>query len=414
MKIIQAFVVFFAVIGCLALALGGYYLYSSSQGGGENFLTKLRQSRAAETTATAAQPAGPAAKSEYASVISDYQPTPTPAPPAAAAPAGVAAAAPGAVAPGVAPVAAAQATPSPIKTPKPDEGKIRSWPSGKKWVALTYDDGPHPEWTPKMIELLKSKNVKATFFLLGSMIERHPEVGKSLVDNGFEIGNHTYSHTDLNSSKMTPEKIRDDELGRTNKLIAENIIQQPITIFRPPFGNTPKKLETICQEMGIHIVCWNIDTDDWRKETTADKMAENVMKNLSDGAIILMHDKHEKTYDCTAKIIDQIRAKGYEFVTVSELLGLKPLGPGPASSAPQPAGVTIAPAAAAPVAAQPVAAAPAAPAQPVAQQGALPTPAPAAPATAGQAALPAPAAAGTPIPVAPVDSSKLTQPPPQR
>ncbi len=405
MKIIQALVVLFAIVGCLALALGGFFVYTMSQSGGENFLTRLTKGKAVETTATAAAPAAaatpvPVANTEYASVIQQYQ-TPTPAPQVAAAP-------------GAAPVAAVPASmtpvPKPVKTPGPEEGKIRSWPSGKKWVALTYDDGPHPEWTPKMIELLKSKNVKATFYMLGQQIERFPDIAKDVATAGFEIANHTMSHPNFNKSSMTPEKIR-EELQGTNDLIAEHATRIPVVSMRPPFGYAPKKLEDICKEMGMAIVAWNIDTDDWRSSTNADKMAENIMKNLGDGAIILMHDRHEKTYDATAAVIDKIRAEGYEFVTISELLGLKQPGATPAAPA------TAAPAAAAPVAAQPgAAAAPVAAVAPGAPASATPAAAlaPAAPPADG-GVLPVPGAAQTPAATGPqVDSSKITQPPPAR
>src|SRR5690606_37990224 len=189
----------------LALALGGFYFYTSSQGGGENFFTKLRGLKEAQTTATVATPAATLApSSDYASVIQDYQPTPVPTPVGAVP--GAVVAAPGQ--PGAVVSVAAVATPAPVKTPSPSEGKIRNWPTGRKMVALTYDDGPHPEWTPKMIELLRSKNVKATFFLLGQNIERHPDIAKAVADNGFEIGNHTYSHPNFNTRAMTIDKIK--------------------------------------------------------------------------------------------------------------------------------------------------------------------------------------------------------------
>ncbi len=387
MKIIQGLIVLFAIVGCLALALGGFFVYNMSQSDGDNFLTRLRTARATQTTATQTTASAPVAakNSEFAAIINKYQPTPTPAPV-------VAAQQPGA-APGAAPVqvAGVAATPAvkPVKTPKPDEGKIRSGPTGKKWVALTYDDGPHQEWTPKMLELLKSKNVKATFFFLGQEIVRFPEIAKSVADNGFEVGNHTMNHVDFNKAIMTAEKIK-DVLSGTNQLIAENATKEPVRVMRPPYGNSPKKLEDVLVELKLQNVCWNIDTGDWEKNITAEKMIDNIMKNLTDGSIILMHDRHEKTYDTTVAVIDKIREEGYEFVTMSEMLGLVPYSGSPGPTPPQVA-------APAPVAAPPA---------PVA----------AAPAALDNAALPVPAAArATQQPaVANIDSSKITVPPPQR
>lgn len=405
MKIIQALIVLFAVIGCLALALGGFFIYNMSQNGGDNFLSRLKKSKSAQTADTGTSAPVAAKDSQYAAIIQQYRPTPTPTPvPQVAAPGAPVATAPGAPVR----VAAAVATPTvkPIKTPKPDEGKIRSWPSGKKWVALTYDDGPHREWTPKMIELLKSKNVKATFFLLGQEIERYPDIAKSIADNGFEIGNHTMNHPDFNKSSMTPDKIR-EQLQGTNDLIAEYVTRKPIRVMRPPFGNTPKKLVEICTDMGLQIVCWNIDTNDWESKTEAKDMVENIMKNLSDGSIILMHDKHQKTYDTTAEVIDKIRAEGYEFVTMSELLGLEPLNTAPVAAA-TPAVASAPTGLPAPVAAPMVPAA--------ATEASLP-PVAAGAGGSGASALPVPSSAtGTPgKPTSEVlDASKITEPPPQR
>lgn len=414
MKIIQAIVVFFAILGCLALALGGYFIYNmSTSGDGENLLTQIQALRAenpaeVETTAPVTVQARP--DSEYASIIRQYQPTPTPTPtptPAAAAPA--TAAQPGA--PVQQQVAAAPvqaiATQPPITTPKPDEGKIRNWPSGRKWVALTFDDGPHREWTPKMIELLKSKNVKATFYLLGQEVKRFPDIARSVAENGFEIGNHTVNHPNFNQSRYTPDLIR-KELQEGNDLIAQYAGVTTVRTMRPPYGNTPKKLETVCQEMGLAIIAWDVDTNDWSSKVTAKDMVDEVMKNAKDGSIILMHDRHQKTYDTTAEVIDKLREQGYEFVTMSELLGLVPYTPNTAQA--------VAPAAAqaAPVATQQGTVVPAAgqgglPAPAAAQGGTVAPPVAAASPAAADMGLPMPGIVGTP-PIE-VDESRLTLPP---
>lgn len=409
MKIIQAIIVIFAIVGCLALALGGYFIYNMSTSGGDNLLTKIQDMRSEnpaeeETTATVA--ATPAPSSQYASIIQQYQPTPTPTPvsqpgtaPVAGAPGNVAA-----VQPAAAPAAR---TPRPINTPGPDEGKIRNWPSGRKWVALTYDDGPHPEWTPKMIELLRSKNVKATFYLLGQEIKRFPDIAREIHENGFELGNHTMNHPNFNQSKWNSENIT-EQLQDTNDLIAEYAGVNKVLTMRPPYGNTPKKLEAVCKDLGLAIIAWDVDTNDWESGVTADDMVENIMKNLKDGSIILMHDKHKKTYDTTEAVIDKIRAEGYEFVTVSELLGLTPhTAPGPNPPAPT-ATPYVAPAAIAPPAGVAPGAAPAAPA------GQSPAAATLPPATTDANSLPAPSAATQAPSASALDESKITTLPPQR
>ena len=166
-------------------------------------------------------------------------------------------------------------------------------------------------------------------------------------------------------------------------------------------------METILEDLGLHNICWNIDTDDWRSKTEAKDMVNNIMKNLSNGSIILMHDRHEKTYDTTAEVIDKIRAEGYEFVTVGELIGL-------AAHTQSAAPPLSAPVAAAP--ANTTLPAPAAPAivAPAGQGAALP---PVSSNASGGASLPAPSAAQA-TPVQPtgevLDSSKSTKLPPQK
>lgn len=209
---------------------------------------------------------------------------------------------------------------SPVRTPPPTLKVIREWPSGKKRIALTFDDGPHPEFTPRFLALLAEKKVKATFFLLGPNVEKNPEIVKEIVAGGHEVANHSWSHPILN--KLKPEKIR-EELEKTSQAIAD-ASGAKVRLMRPPYGSVNKKVEEICDSLGVRIICWNIDTDDWRKTTTKEKMVETIKKNIRDGSIILMHDRFEKSYETTAEIIDTLRAQGYEFVTVGELLGFGP------------------------------------------------------------------------------------------
>lgn len=209
---------------------------------------------------------------------------------------------------------------APVRTPPPTLKVIREWPTGKKRVALTFDDGPHPEMTRRFLALLAEKNVKATFFLLGPNVEKNPDIVKEIVESGHEVGNHSWNHPVLN--KLTPEKIR-EQLEKTSQAITDASGAQ-VRLVRPPYGSVNKKVEDICDSLGAKIICWSIDTDDWRKTTTKEKMVETVKKNIRDGAIILMHDRFEKSYETTAEVIDALRAEGYEFVTVGELLGYGP------------------------------------------------------------------------------------------
>jgi peptidoglycan/xylan/chitin deacetylase (PgdA/CDA1 family) len=390
-KVLQVIVVLFAIVGCLALALGGFYIYTVSRTGGFKFSNPLK-TEVAQTTAplTSKNP-------EYAALLKDYQPTPAPVVANAAAP----------VAPGQPAVAAAAvATPAqrPIQTPGPDDLLIREWPTGRKWVCLTFDDGPHPTYTPKFIDFLKSKNVKATFFLIGPEVKKSPDLARELHENGFELGNHTMTHPNFKLAKFTPDKIF-EELNDTSEIIKQYSGQKEVTLMRPPYGYAPKKVRDQTDKLGLKIITWSIDTDDWSNKTTADEMTSNIMKNLKDGSIILMHDRFEKSLETTERVVDLIRAEGYTFVTVSELLGLSPWKPGPADIAA--AKAAGAPAVPATVGAPAAPAAPSSTAPPV--PGAVAPAAPAAaPAQTSQATLPAPgipAATSTPAHVAP---SKMT------
>jgi peptidoglycan/xylan/chitin deacetylase (PgdA/CDA1 family) len=294
---------------------------------------------------------------------------------------------------------------APVRTPPPTVKLIREWPTGKKRVALTFDDGPHPGYTPKFLALLAEKNVKATFFLLGPNVQKQPDVVRDMAVAGHEVANHSWSHPIL--SKLPPEKIR-NEIERTSQEIAQASGAQ-VRFLRPPYGSANKKVQDMCDSLGLRIVCWSIDTDDWRKTTTKEKMIETIKKNVHDGSIILMHDRSDKTYETTAEIIDALRGQGYEFVTVAELLGFPP----------QPRQVAEAPAAPpaaapGPSAVAPVAAAPASPSPTASQQAAARVaPSPArieVPAIASSSPAPSAGAAGQDV-LPPVSPEKITRPP---
>ncbi len=282
-----------------------------------------------------------------------------------------------------------------VQTPGPNHKMIREWSTGRKLVALTYDDGPNPKFTPQLIELLKSKNVRATFFLIGPNVEKNPELARQLAESGFELGNHSWTHPVLN--KLDPAKAR-EELAKTNDAI-KAAAGVDAAMMRPPFGMANAKVQQVCEELGLKIICWNIDTNDWREGSTSKQMEDLILKNLRDGTIILMHDRYPKSIDATAAIIDQVRAKGFEFVTVSELLGLRALG-----DVAKPAAVAEVAAASAPEPAPPAAGAPSAPAKASGATNPLP-----APRTAESAAPAAAAGAAPSQPLPEVATDKVTR-----
>lgn len=197
-----------------------------------------------------------------------------------------------------------------------DPQTISSWPTGRKLVALTYDDGPHPTITPKLIALLKSKNTPATFFLLGQSVKAYPAIARQLAENGFEVGNHSFSHPQL--TKLSDDAIR-RELTQCAELITSASGGAPIRVMRPTYGAHNDRVRRIAAEMGYKIILWDVDTNDWRKRTT-EQMVATILSSATDGSIILMHDRYATTLETTAAVIDELRARGFTFVTVSEML----------------------------------------------------------------------------------------------
>lgn len=182
----------------------------------------------------------------------------------------------------------------------------------KKKVALTFDDGPHPVYTLEMLDLLKEKNIKATFFLLGEQVEKYPDIVKRMNDEGHLIGNHSYKHEQL--SKLSSIQAC-SQVNRTNELIYAITGKNP-EYLRPPFGDWKDRLDC---EVNMIEVLWDVDTLDWSSQNK-DKVVSKVMKNVEEGDIILMHDSYESTVKATAEIIDRLQKDGYEFVTVDELI----------------------------------------------------------------------------------------------
>lgn len=181
----------------------------------------------------------------------------------------------------------------------------------KKKVALTFDDGPHPEYTPQMLEVLKEQNVKATFFLLGEEVEKYPEIVKKIHEEGHLIGNHSYKHEQL--SKLTMEKAC-AQVNRTNELVYDITGEYP-SYLRPPFGDWHEKLD--CEANMVEVL-WDVDTLDWSVQNH-NRIVNKVLKNVQENDIILMHDGYETSVTAAKEIIDTLQKQGYEFVTVDEI-----------------------------------------------------------------------------------------------
>lgn len=180
-----------------------------------------------------------------------------------------------------------------------------------KRVALTFDDGPHPEVTPRILNILDTYHAKATFFMLGTRVQYYPEIVQNIVAHGHEIGNHTWDHPILTTLKS--EQIL-NEYNKTSQEIFHATGQYP-TVFRPPYGATNDFVE---QQLPIDSTLWTIDSLDW-KHRNAQQLVQIATNSMHNNAIILMHDIHSSTADALIPLLDYLQKQGYEFVTVSEL-----------------------------------------------------------------------------------------------
>ena len=182
----------------------------------------------------------------------------------------------------------------------------------EKKIAITFDDGPHPVYTEKLLKGLKKRNVRATFFVLGEKAKANPEIIEQMKEDGHIIGNHTYTHIQLRSGNR--EKFR-DELVLTNKVIS-GITGEEVQYVRPPYGTWDKKLE---EELNMFPVLWNVDPNDWCTGN-ADKVTKRIVNKAKENGIILLHDCYQSSVDAALASIDILTEEGYEFVTVEEIL----------------------------------------------------------------------------------------------
>jgi peptidoglycan/xylan/chitin deacetylase (PgdA/CDA1 family) len=199
------------------------------------------------------------------------------------------------------------------------------------YIALTFDDGPHATLTPRLLDLLASRHIKATFFVLGECVEQNPQVLQRAAREGHEIANHSWSHPQLN--RMSDEGVR-SQLKRTDDLIKSSIGIRP-TLFRPPYGAlTSRQKKWIPEEFGYKIILWDVDPLDWKEPGPA-TVTNRILKNSRPGSIVLSHDIHRGTIEAMPATIDQLLAKNYKFVTVSELISLAiPVPPKPPRKTP--------------------------------------------------------------------------------
>jgi peptidoglycan/xylan/chitin deacetylase (PgdA/CDA1 family) len=190
--------------------------------------------------------------------------------------------------------------------------------AGSHWlpeVALTFDDGPHPKTVARLVQELKDLNVKATFFEVGKMVEKHPELVKLEADAGNEIANHTFSHVNL--SKIPEEEAAVEY--RACNLLLEGIVKHPIRFCRPPGGRSDPDVFRAAAVEGLSTVLWTDDPLDY-SNPGEQEIFDRTMKCLGNGGIILLHEGVDQTMDILPKLVAEIRSQGYRIVTVGQLV----------------------------------------------------------------------------------------------
>jgi peptidoglycan/xylan/chitin deacetylase (PgdA/CDA1 family) len=194
--------------------------------------------------------------------------------------------------------------------------KVPADADGTRYMALTFDDGPHQVLTPRLLDILKEKNAKATFYVMGVKVGIHPDIVTRAAQEGHEIGNHVYDHPVL--TKIKPQEL-DHQISSTNAAIRAATGSNPKTL-RPPYGNSNKKVNAeISGKHQMDAVFWSFDTIDW-KFPSKEEILQRSLKHIDNGAIVLAHDVHTNTIEAIPHLIDALQKAGFKLLTVSELL----------------------------------------------------------------------------------------------
>lgn len=194
--------------------------------------------------------------------------------------------------------------------------------TSEPYIAMTYDDGPHPKNTPRLLDILRQRNIKATFYVIGENVDRYPQITRRIVAEGHEIGNHTYTHRNL--KQASDSQVR-SEMVKARSAIARATGVQPRTM-RPPYGALyQRQREMIKSEFGYPTIMWAVDPQDWQRPGVS-VVKNRILSKTTNGAIVLAHDLHAPTVDAMPGTLDGLLAKGFKFVTVSQLLAQKGSG----------------------------------------------------------------------------------------
>lgn len=199
-------------------------------------------------------------------------------------------------------------------------------------LAMTFDDGPHPSLTPKLLDILKERNIKCTFFVIGKNAKMYPKIIQRMIAEGHEVANHTWTHCSLTS--RSDAQIR-SELQQSEDALVAAANYRP-HLIRPPYGAINTRIKQFMfSEFGYSTIMWSVDPQDWRRPGVS-VVTNRLVNGARPGSIMLAHDIHPPTIQAMPSMFDQLLAKGYQFVTVSQLMNME--------KANMPVGVVIRPA----------------------------------------------------------------------
>jgi peptidoglycan/xylan/chitin deacetylase (PgdA/CDA1 family) len=210
----------------------------------------------------------------------------------------------------------AQAVPPEPALPRPPGETVpflRQVPTGERVVALTFDDGPQPGITERLLETLRARDIRATFFLIGERVAAAPDLTRRVLAESHELGHHTYTHPKLTE---LPDARVDEELDRTSSIFLE-VLGARAVWFRPPYGALRQDQARRVRAREMHVAMWSVDAEDWRPQP-GPEVTQRIVEHVHPGAILLCHD----TMACAESLnvtLDRLHEAGYRFVTLSEL-----------------------------------------------------------------------------------------------
>lgn len=200
-----------------------------------------------------------------------------------------------------------------------------TWSRGSansRYIALTFDDGPVASNTSRLLDILRQRNIKATFYVIGERVQNNQSLTRRITSEGHEIGNHTWTHGNL--ANMSDGQVR-QELDRTRDAIVAATGTKPRTL-RPPYGSLRQEQRSwIFREYGYPTVMWDVDPEDWKKPGSS-VISNRILSATKNGSIILVHDLHSASVDAVPATVDGLLRQGYKFVTVSQLIALSNRG----------------------------------------------------------------------------------------